>query len=60
MNGFKLASAVVMLILFTSSNATLTERLSGAAYNTDQSLVLFMPAKNLITTDIVTSNEEGC
>ena len=60
MNGFKLASTVVLLILSTSSNVTLTERLSGTTNNTDQSLVLFMPAKNLITTDIVTSNEEGC
>ena len=60
MNYFKLVSVVVMLMASVSGDVTLTQSSNGAIYNTNRSLVLFMPGKNQITTDVVKSNEEGC
>ena len=68
MKSLILASAVVVLILSASIGQALTGYSTGGSYDADdlqsvmagQSLALFFPAGNLITTDVVESNEEGC
>ena len=68
MNYSRLVSVVVVLMASVSADMPLSETLTASAYNgdalqsavMDRSIALFMPGSILVTTDELTSNEEGC